>query len=1098
MPLTRIRQTAIGNDSITTAKLDDTSGGLTLPGVQYVRVPIGTAAQRPTGASGYLRFNTDVGVLEQWNTNTNAWAAVDSPPIIISVAYSSSNTATDPAGGETITLTGSNFQTGATVTIGGTSATSVTVVSTTSITFTTPAKTAGDYDIVVTNSNGLSATSTNGISYNGTPSFTTAAGNVGSISEDIAMSTITIVAAEPDGGTLAYSITSGALPTGVSMSSAGAITGTPNVNVTSNTTYNFTVTATDDENQTNSRAFNLIVLRPIYATQLANSLKFEHGDSANLSRTISTSATLGTKGTVSAWIKRSILGNGTGNNQYWLHSGTGTDNSGHMDLKFNTTDVLSIGRYSDTPYDGGSAVYRDTSAWLHIVVSFDSTSATPADRQIKVWVNGVQKTDGTFGAIGQNDVFPFTKSGNTIFIGKHATVGRPFNGYIADFHLIDGQALTPTSFAEEYYGVWAPKTYSGTFGNNGFKLTFANSSDLGNDVSGNNNDYTPNNFTVSDHVIDSPTNNFATLNPLTMGSYNTLNEGNLRLAGVYGADLSGVCATQFFSSGKWYWEVRVNGIGTYPYVGIATPKRILVNAQGTYYTIAWNASGSNQTNSSDLGTITGVNVGSFANGDIIMLALDVDARKLWWGENGTWANSGNPAAGTGEVASWTVDEDVSPVIMGYSSDGIGTIMNFGQDSTFAGNETVASNADSNGIGEFQYSPPTNFLAMTSKNLTESTINTTLDDRPEDYFSIVDWSANGSGAVDRSITGLDFQPDFVWSKTRDQGYHHALFDSLRGPSSHLATDRNNAENTVNGGRLSSFDSNGFTWTANGSTAQWYNEANREYIAWCWKAGGAPTATNSAGAGNVPTSGSVMIDGVASTSALAGTNPVKKLSANTKAGFSIVNYTGDTTNTTKAHGLGKTPSFVIVKKVDATGGWVTWHKDLPGSGTAKYMYLDSVSGTTAGTTAGYWSGGFDTNIFGGWASGGDNNNTGTDYIAYVWAEIEGFSKFGSYSGNASADGPYIHCGFKPAFVMMANTAINVTWYMIDNKIGNNEGNRTPARFLMPSNANAQDTPTGVDFLSNGFKITTTGGGQNGNAQTHIFMAFAEDPFKYSEAK
>ena len=159
MPLTRIKQTALADDGVTTQKLDDTTGGFTLPGVQFVKVPVGTTAQRPgSAAGGQMRFNTTLGVLEQYNTNTNAWQAIDSPPIITTLAYSGSGTATDPAGGETITLNGSNFQTGATVTVGGTSATSVTVVSTTSITFVTPAKTAGDYDVVVTNANGLAAT----------------------------------------------------------------------------------------------------------------------------------------------------------------------------------------------------------------------------------------------------------------------------------------------------------------------------------------------------------------------------------------------------------------------------------------------------------------------------------------------------------------------------------------------------------------------------------------------------------------------------------------------------------------------------------------------------------------------------------------------------------------------------------------------------------------------------------------------------------------------------------------------------------------------------------------------------------------------------
>ena len=219
------------------------------------------------------------------------------------MAYSGSTTAADPAGGETITLTGTNFQSGATVTVGGTSAASVSVVSSTSITFVTPAKSAGDYDVLVTNANGLSARLTNGISVNGTPAFTTAAGNVGTLNPAVPMSTITIVAAEPDGGTLAYSVTSGGLPSGLSLGSGnGQITGTPTAPATTTTT-NFTITATDDENQTNSRAFNLIVLRPVYARQINQSLMFD-GSSSALVRTQEAASTTYTW---SGWIKRSAL-----------------------------------------------------------------------------------------------------------------------------------------------------------------------------------------------------------------------------------------------------------------------------------------------------------------------------------------------------------------------------------------------------------------------------------------------------------------------------------------------------------------------------------------------------------------------------------------------------------------------------------------------------------------------------------------------------------------------------------------------------------------------------------------------------------------------
>ena len=316
-----------------------------------------------------------MGVLEQYNLNTNAWASIDSPPLISSLAYTGSATAADPAGGETITVTGSNFQSGASVTIGGTTASSVTVVSTTSITFTTPAKTVGDYDVVVTNANGLDTTLSNGISYNGVPAFTTV-GNLGELVNNEAMSTITIVVAEPDGGSVTRSITSGALPTGLSMSTGGAITGTPNVSITDSTTYNFTVTGTDDENQTNARAFNLIVLREIYNLQIPNSLRFD--GTGYLTKTPSGAGNR-KLWTWAGWVRRAMTNTFTLEEPVFLAD---EDANNYVGLKFSSTNELQV-TMKHTSQTGGSSStqtrrkitkqrFEDSSAWYHILVNFDA------------------------------------------------------------------------------------------------------------------------------------------------------------------------------------------------------------------------------------------------------------------------------------------------------------------------------------------------------------------------------------------------------------------------------------------------------------------------------------------------------------------------------------------------------------------------------------------------------------------------------------------------------------------------------------------------------------------------------------------------------
>ena len=469
MPLTRIRQTAIGNDSITTAKLDDTSGGLTLPGVEYVKVPVGNTAQRPSSPlAGEMRYNTDFNLLEQYNAGTGQWQAIDSPPTVTSLAYTSPLTAADPSGGETITLTGTNFQSGGTVTVGGTAAASTTVVSSTSVTFVTPAKTAGDYDVVFENSNGLRATLTNGISYNGVPAFTSpAAGKIADIVGGRPMTNVTIVAAEPDGGTLAYSVTSNALPTGLSLNSGtGVISGTPTA-PTNSETVNFTITATDDENQTNTRNYNFFVLRPVYNYSIDQAQIIQRHEYPHMTRTASAGNTK--KWTLSMWVRR----HEQGNSFPWLMIGDSTESAGSVDgVRINNSNQLNwiiAGSNSVTSVER----LEDPDSWYHLVFAADY-DLSGANSQ-RMYVNGKevtysvtsQVTQGfTGGAINANGYYQrlfSTSSYNTEYT----------SGSVAEIHFVDGQQLTPSSFAQEYNGAWIPKEVTGmTYGTNGFYLDF--------------------------------------------------------------------------------------------------------------------------------------------------------------------------------------------------------------------------------------------------------------------------------------------------------------------------------------------------------------------------------------------------------------------------------------------------------------------------------------------------------------------------------------------------------------------------------------------------------------------------------------------------
>ena len=434
----------------------------------YIQLPAGTTAERPVSPeNGQMRFNTTLGKLEQYNVN--GWQAIDTPPIVSSLSYSGSLLAADPAGGETITVTGSNFTSSVTVTIDGTLAPTVSVVDANNITFTTPAKTAGDYDVTVTNDTGLGATLTGGISYNGTPSFSTAAGKIGNdLAPGSTIQTITIVAAEPDGGTLAYSVTSGALPTGLSLASDGDITGTTPTPATT-TTYNFTVTATDDENQTNSRAFNLVVLRPVYAYSIPQSLMFNRQDSQHMTWNLASAGNRKTW-TLSFWLKRSEIDATT---RYIFEAGIADNDTQRLYGRFNTDYTFTVGTGTQH-FRTTSRVFRDPSAWYHFVIAFDTTQATASDR-FKLYINGTQETAFvTSNDPGLNTDYGVFDDGN-YYIGRSGIDGGgDFAGYITEVHLVEGSALTPTSFAETYNDVWIPKAYSGTYGTNGFHLPMTN------------------------------------------------------------------------------------------------------------------------------------------------------------------------------------------------------------------------------------------------------------------------------------------------------------------------------------------------------------------------------------------------------------------------------------------------------------------------------------------------------------------------------------------------------------------------------------------------------------------------------------------------
>jgi hypothetical protein len=638
-----------------------------------------------------------------------------------------------------------------------------------------------------------------------------------------------------------------------------------------------------------------------YPVTIDDSLRFEDGSSAYLSRTPAVAGNQKTW-TFSCWFKRGNLGL-----TYPTIFATNDIDPGQY---------TSIIFYTETLYLNASGfganytlitnqVFRDVSGWYHLVWSVDTTQATSTDR-MKLYINGEQVTSfstATYPSLNKDlDVNATTLHA----IGYFPDYGRYWDGYLSDIYLIDGQALDPTDFGETKDGVWIPKSYSGSYGTNGFHLEFNGNS---NDSSGNGNNWTATNISAHDYVPDSPTNNFATMNSIAKKSTVTLSEGNLKSFSNDASIVANVEATFGISSGKWYFEAsgRSGSNVGYPVIYLADATTRSFN--NTNYTgNGCSAYGAPIVNGSLLTRVASLSLDSTS--DVRQFAFDFDDGKMWIGKNGTWydnsgtsfTNSTGPESGNNFNSNSGFTYDVGKLFSGHNDGNCAITFNFGQDSTFAGATTAGGNTDGNGKGDFQHPVPSGFLALCSANLPDSAIGPGQTALAEDYFVPYLYTADNTSP--KSRTGMGFSPDFLWFKDRTTAFSNGLYDTVRGPNKQLQTNNTSAENTYT--LLPSFDADGFTTQTDGTAGNVLNYTTDNYVTWAWKAGGTPTATNTAGVGAVPTSGSVMIDGVASTSSLAGTIAANKISANTAAGFSIINYTGNgLSGQTVAHALSSTP-------------------------------------------------------------------------------------------------------------------------------------------------------------------------------------------------
>jgi hypothetical protein len=806
------------------------------------------------------------------------------------------------------------------------------------------------------------------------------------------------------------------------------------------------------------------------ATGISRSLRFNSSDSAYCSR-VPASAGNRKTWTWAGWVKRSGLG---GLTDTLMDARTGSNES---PLCFNESveNTLSLYEYNSSYIWQlrTTQVFRDPSSWYHIVASVDTTQATAANR-VRLYVNGTQITAFAVANYPSQNHDTFWNTTNPHVIGQKALLsGSFYDGYLADIYFIDGQALTPSSFTETdaTTGQLIPKAYTGSYGTNGWHLEFADNSSntattLGKDTSGNGNNWTPNNLSVTagagnDSLVDVPTNgaqtdtgvggevrgNYATLNPLE--SANTLSNGNLDVtSGSASWKIS--ASTIYAQTGKWYCEFTLNAVQGYPQIGVyaagstfATSGLMGTSSTGYAYN-SFNGNKINNNSSSAYGN-------SWTTGDTIGIAYDLDNGALYFSKNGTWQNSGVPTSGaskTGAAFSLPAGIFYTVAISAYGSDA--GSFNFGQ-------------------RPFAYTAPSGFKALCTANLPAPLVT-----KPNTVFDTVLYTGTGST---QTISSLQFNPDFLWIKNRDTaGYNHHLTDVVRGVTQRLRSNTTGAELTTTD-QVTGYTSTGFTLGADsaGPGDLECNQSSKTYVAWAWDAGSSTDTNNTAG------------------------SITSQVRANTSAGFSVLTYSGANGGTV-GHGLGVAPSLVIVKCRSNADGWVTYHKDLGPTNTLQLQSTNAVQ--TSDTTAFNSTAPSSTLVTLG--NSGRTCESGRTYVAYCFAPVVGYSSFGSYTGNGSSDGPFVYTGFRPRWVMIKHYSgtisdqVNALWMIVDS--ARNTYNVVNLR--LHANSSAQETNLGetiMDFTSNGFKLRWTPSDvANANGGNYIYAAFAEAPFNYARAR
>ena len=785
-----------------------------------------------------------------------------------------------------------------------------------------------------------------------------------------------------------------------------------------------------------------------YPYTVDNSCRFNDNDSAYLTRTPGSAGDSRVLWTMSFWCKRGNIGTSQ------QIASAGTSGTNDTFIYFLADDTFGIGNRTSSTLDTwktSTAVFRDPSAWYHFVVRWDTANGTAADR-VKIWVNNEEITAWTNDNNSSASEASHWNNNVVHDIGRSVSSSQYCDLYLSQFAFCDGQSYSPSDFGEDKNGIWVPKNVSGlTFGTNGFLLDFGNSAALGTDVSGNGNNFTSSGLTSSDQMIDTPTNNFATINPLAYRQGVTrdtvYSEGNTQTTTGnsqehYGWGLS--------RSGTWYWEVSSPNLGTTGYRMKLGVSKVSMGPSDNTKTVQLYSDGFAATRSGDVlkynsevKSGNGSTTGNVSANDIVGLCYDADNLTLDFFING--------------ISYYQVTglDDVPHHIYG-ASDGTpstaqDTILNwnFGQNGDFNGQHTAQGNADENGYGDFYYTPPSGALAICTANFPEPTIGPNSDIKPEDCFAIVLYTGNGTaiGSGGKVITGVGFQPDMVWIKNRDAADSWMVFDSVRGATKYISLDSTNVEATDTES-LSTFDADGFTLGNNVAV----NTNTEEYVAYCFKI---------------------------------------------TAGFlDIVTWPGNNEVPQNiAHSLGVVPDLIIGHRLTGAGAadWPVYCSSLPvADPETDYLRLNLTNAVADSTTP--WDDTAPTSTqfrVGTWTALNQNTD---DHIGYLFANVPGFCKIGYYEGNGSADGPFQYAGFSPDFHIIKRTNAVESWTVFDS--ARNPSNPCDHRIWTNLN-NAESDFDQVDFVSNGAKLRNGADSVNGNTSDYITLSIGITD-KYANAR